>query len=465
MSLIHMQMSIYAQYNNRDSITREETKARSICSRAIETGFYLRQINRVLVLYALICLVIPVFGTLAVFAIFRNAESNSIKNLVKPDRHAQVVGAVLTGHIYVIYIYVHDIAASYHIINNIESYNRDVSFYTPHFAFVHLTLAFHTVLFVSLIPIWLYIFYCSIMQFCGRPRKLRYPPFMISIFAMIVGKKNTQFIRKLSDNDLIAFSIPYMLVPPIFMTLSHLGYIIASWLVGPHKATVSLFVSYLYTAFFYIAFKNVANVQSHVTYTTRPMILPKQVEENQMISLSHTPTEDDDSAKSATPPPTQEEKKQNPSEEKEEIKPKGFSFKVCGKFYINYGDVSEYLNIQMLVFDLICSIFFSIVATLALSIFVIIPGATESIFTYVVNIFHIIIILVTAQVSIKIFAAVNFSIDNFMDVFRERLSSKKITDANERVLSIAKSEAETTEVVGTVAADITNAVINKFKDD
>ncbi len=51
-----------------------------------------------------------------------------------------------------------------------------------------------------------------------------------------------------------------------------------------------------------------------------------------------------------------------------------------------------------------------------------------------------------------------------MSIFRDRLSVKKETKANETVISIAKSEADTTELAGTLAAELADAVINKFAD-
>lgn len=419
-----------------------------------------------MVTYTFSSVILPIFCTLFVLSEFRGAHASTTKNLVKPENHAKVVAAAMTGLIFTLYVYIHDAAASYHVINSVEFYRSVISTYTPHFAFAHVTLAFDSFFLISLILIWIYIIYYAIMQFLGFHKKFKFPPKLIYVISHIVGKENVKYLQKLSDNDIIAFTILYMVIPPIFMTFSHIGFIVAAWLVEPHKCTITLLVTYLFIAYCYTAFKKVYNVNVYVTFSTRPKIVEsKAISEHQMVPLVHTPSSSEITESTESPNEAKTKDDCNGETAKIEKKATKFSSKICGKFYFNYGEESEYLNVQVLALSLIYGFFIVLLFGLALTIFVVIPSATESIFTYILNIFHILVVLVTVQLSFKIFFAVNFSLDQFMNVFRKRLSMKKETEANKNVISIAKSEAETPVVAGTLAADIADAVINKFKDD
>ena len=440
-------MHIYAKYSSRDNIVREISKSRSLCKNNLES-FYLATLSEVIVMFTFTTILLPICVTLIVFSIFRGAHDTVTKNLVKPERHPHLVGMAMTGLTFSITIFVHDVIASYRIVYDFDQFRSYVSGYTPHFAFIHATTAIGFFFVLTQLLIWIYYIYCALMQYLGWRRKFTFPRKLGSVVSAIVGKKNSVYIRRLSDNDIIAFTILYMLIPPTFLATAHIGFIVHAWLVDPNRATITLLLFYASTGYLYIAFKKVYEIHGNVSFSTRRQTLGEAEEGGKEVIPQLPPAG------------------QKTGDKSDGDMEKKSSYKLCIECYINFGVETNHLNVQALVIDLLYSVLIVSFAAIALAIFVAIPTATESIFAYFTNIFQLMVILVTAQISINVLFAVQFSFENFLDIFRNRLATKEETKLNSAMVCVARNEeASTTEVAGVLAADIADTFMNESKEE
>ena len=447
-------MHNYAKYNSRDMILLEDSNARSCCKANLE-GFYLGTVSAVVILFAFSTILIPICVTLIVFSIFRGAHDTVTKNLVKPESHPHLVGMAMTGFTFSIIFFAHDVYASHQIVYHSEYYRSFVSEYTPQFAFIHATTAIGFFFLLTQLLICFYYIYCALMQYLGWCRKFTFPRKLGSVVSAIVGKKNSVYIRRLSDNDIIAFTILYMLIPPTFLATAHIGLVIHAWLIDPNRATIILLLYYIGVAYFYIAFKKVYDIHRTISFSTRRQTSGKAKEEAKeaMPLLPPSGQKDEGGA----------EDRSGRSEGEDETKS---SYRLCIKCFINLGVDKDTLNIQALVIVLPYGVLIASFAAATLMIMIAIPTATESLYSYFNNIFQLMVVLVTAQVSISVLFAVQFSLENFLDIFRNRLAMKKETKLNSAMVRVARDEeASTTEVAGVLAADIADAFISKSKED
>ena len=453
-------MSVYTKFNNRENVIREETKARSICALNLGGSFYRKFINKVVLTTVLSTIILPVFGILLLLVSFKNTHDTT-KSLVKPEGHATLAGMVMTGLVIVFVIFFHDILASYNVNNSLKNYRHQIgSTSTPNFLLIHVTLALDILFILSIMACLLYIIYSSIKQFLGTEKQILLPSRVMYFITLLIGKKNVINFRQLSENDIIAFVILYLFIPPLFMITSHIGYIATAWLIEPNKGAVIFFVIYLFTFYFYFAFKKCYELHSKFRISVHP---PKSNKEAK--SSSAKSEKDIIFAPMVIPPSGDEQAKVQDTQASIPDATATKSYKICGKVHIiHYNEVSNYINIQIFCLLPIYGIFITLFAAMMVSIVVLIPNASVSILTYIVNVFHVIVVLVTAQVSLKIFFAVSFDFNNFFNVFRNALSAKKETKANEDVIKVVRSDADTAEVAGVLAAEIADVMINKFTD-
>ncbi len=207
---------------------------------------------------------------------------------------------------------------------------------------------------------------------------------------MLVGTNNSHSLRKLSDNHVIAFVLPCMLIPTIFMSVSHTGYVDAAWLVEPHKGSFTLLVVYLLVTYFYLVFKKCYRLHSKVVLSAYPKITSEDAVEE---SSDHHELDtflplvtDSSSTEQVRAGPESEDKTKDydgsvVENKKDKAGSKHTTFKLCRNFYIHYGVESEYINVQMFCLTLDYGFLFAVFAGLALSVFVLVPAASESIVT------------------------------------------------------------------------------------
>lgn len=434
-----MQLNVYAKYNDRGEIERQETFARAVCSEDLFDIYYSGSHGTFVWSIVAATIILPIISFMIFVVSVRKA---SVFSFMKPDNHSQLVSLALVGAVLSLFIVITDFLACHVAASGSHEYAVEVTSWSINFSVVYATLILDLIFTFPSFLCVLYVFYINITFFFGFDTNCKCLPknFLRSCFTAVLGKGSIKKYNKLKNKQSIVIIFPIMLVSPLLCITSHLGYVIIAWLTEPDKSTANLILYYIILVFLYKAYKKLYVVHSRIRIGLKRSNAGRN--RNKVIELDVRGVE---SGHRST----------HTSGETEESH---VSSHCCGLSFTKVD--KELFNTQA-----VCLLFFHTIIVvgmvlLILSIFILLPIASARLATYIFNALQLIIAFVSIQFALSFFSDLN--IKAVLESFREVYAQKRATNSNKNIIEIAQDEnIELEAATGSIAAEFTNVVIQK----
>ncbi len=234
-----------------DSVTREDTFARSICSEELCDVYYVGDYRfQFAVLFLTVA--IPFIFLMMLIIGIRNVDDEIIKSLIMNPKG--LAASVLTGTIISGTIIIFDVISCYIVISGNHEYKEYLKGNSLNMYIVFGTL---TIDILFTLPLLVGIVYITLiyngrnffLKFCSCDIKGRVDFCLKGIISKL---KSLDKIKNISDDDIISVMFFFMLISPILCLASHLGYILLAWLTEPSKCTTIL--SFLLLSHYLLSF-------------------------------------------------------------------------------------------------------------------------------------------------------------------------------------------------------------------
>ena len=298
----------------------------------------------------------------------------------------------------------------------------------------YVTLFIDASVFLSQILCLLYIFYHSVKLFFGMQKLSKAHSYLLKLTVLLIGKKNSKNFKKISDNDIIAAIFPFMLFLPIISFSSHCIYIVLAWLTEPEKASFIFLAFYILIILLFYSFKSLYTSFSSVKLTYKKKNITTEAVLDELRS-----TEDNGS---------QQEYHRNDFNE--------------SNIENNEDSSHRYINTQAFCLTLIFSILVVGFVLVIVAMFIIVPFQSASLIDYVVNVFQIIVLILSSQFALKVIFDTSFDLYNFIEVFKKALGKKEKLK-NDNVKAVVQDEKELYKVAGVITAELTSTILDLAK--
>ena len=294
-----------------------------------------------------------------------------------------------------------------------------------------MTLFSDTFVFLLLILCLLYIFYYNIKLFFGIQRQFKGHSYVLKFIVLFIGKKNSKNFRQLSENDIIAAIFPFMFFLPIISFSSHFIYFTLAWLTEPEKASVILLSYYILIIIFFYSFKEMYKSFSSVKLTYKKKAIATEV-----VSTELKEIDDENELQSKI-----ESNLENPD-----------------NVYLSHG----YINTQAFCITLMCSTLVVGFIIMMIIMFIYIPFHSASLIDYVVNVFQIVILILSSQFALQVIFKTSFDINNFIEIFINAIRKKEKLK-NDNVKAVVQKKEELYKVAGVITAEVTSTILDLAK--
>ena len=447
-----LQLDIYAKYVDQSNVVREITSARAICSGDLESEYYSGRMKELFFIIICVTISIPLIISVVLLIVFRKLHMVIGKSIEEPSNQANVVSLALIGINLSTAIFIFDVLACQVVSTSSHEYADNIDSYSINLQITYVTLFLDSLFLLSLVLCLIYIFYHNIKQFLGiqnRTSKI-YNCILISI-SLIVGKDNVTQFKSITDCEVIAAIFPFMLIPPLLSVSTHIGYIVLAFLTEPSKCTTILIDCYAIFLYLYIAYKYCYKYHSSFNLSVRRDVCDKgDALENggNNIEIEHLPQVLDRGAK--YPVIYYEIETKNGYSQAANVQDR-----LCERAKI---------NTQAFCLVLFYSLFIIGIMGMIISMFAVLPFASEDFLTYLINLFHVLALIVTTQFAFKIAFDAKFDVMNVIETFKDIITKKKVTEKNKDLVTTIKEEDSLAKVAGIVAAEITDVIVNKIPE-
>lgn len=437
-------MNVYAKYVDQSNVVREITSARAICSGDLESDYYTGKRKELIFIIICITINIPLIVIVFLLIVFRKLHKIIGKSIEKPSNQANVVALALIGINLSTAIFIFDVLACLVVSTSSHEYADNIDSTSINLQITYVTLILDSIFLLSLLLCLIYIFYHNIKQFFGiQNRTSKVYNCILITTSLIVGKDNVNQFKRITDCEVVAAIFPFMLIPPLLSVSTHIGYIVLAFLTEPSKCTTILIDCYAIFLYLYVAYKSCYKYHSSLNLSVRHDVRDKDgAFENGDIEIEHLPRVLDKEAK----------------------------YPINNMLYyeIETNDCShakiKHINTQAFCLVLSYSIFIIGIMAMIVSMFAVLPFASEDFLTYVINLFHVIVLIVTTQFAFKFAFDVKFDIPKVIETFKDIITKKKVTEKNKDLVSTIEKEDSLAKIAGMVAAEITDVIVNKIPE-
>ena len=417
--VFYMQIPVYARFFDISNGERMDTSARAVCTSTLQGSYFSDNSN---VVYILLCttIIFPFAIILLLFLIFRSLHEGATSAITKSK--PSFVSLVIVGFYLSTVIFIFDILVCHSVTTSSHEYADYVDSGSINLQINYVTLFINILVFLSLMLCILYIFYYSIKQLLGIQKQSKAHSYILKFIAFLIGKKNSENFKQISDNDIIAAIFPFMLFLPIISFSSHCIYFVLAWLTEPDKAAVFFIAYYFLIIILFYSFKSV-----YKFFSTKLSSKKKNVTTEIVLSeLKSTETESDDNI-------SQHEDKSH-----------------------------HYINPQAFCLTLICSGVIVGFVLMIVAMFLIVPFQSVSLIVYIVNVFQIFVLILSTQFALKVIFKAGFDFDNFIEIFIKALG-KKDKLKNDNVKAVVQKKEELYKVAGVITAEVTSTILDLAK--
>ena len=412
---------------------RIETTARAVCTSNIQSIYYEQNFQ---VFYVLVCTttIIPIVIILVLYLVFRGLPEGTATGISKS--RPSFVSLVIIGVYVSTVIFIFDTLVCHAVVTSGHEYADYVDSGSFNLQINYVTLFIDTFIFLLLMLCLLYIFYYNIKLFFGIQKQFKGHSYVLKFIVLFIGKKNSKNFRQLSENDIIAAIFPIMLFLPIISFSSHFIYILLAWLTEPEKASVILLTYYILIIISFYSFKAMYESFSSVKLTYKKKAIATEVVTTELKEI-----EDENESPERQLQSKIESNPENPDDE-----------------YLSH----DYINTQAFCITLMCStlvVFFTIMVAL---MFIFVPFHSVSLIDYVVNVFQIVILILSSQLALQVIFKTSFDINNFIEIFINAIRSKEKLK-NDNVKAVVRKKEELYKVAGVITAEVTSTILDLAK--
>ena len=422
-----MQINVFARFFDISNGERIESQARAVCTTTV-LQFYYSGDNRVI--YVLLCttIFIPLVIIFVLFLVYRSLDKGAVTalNNSKPS----FVSFVLIGFYASTTIFILDIQACHAVVTSNHEFGDYVDSGSINFHLNFVTLFIDASVLLLQILCIVYIFYINIKIFFGINKRSKAYPYVLKFIVLLIGKKNSENFRQISDDAIIAAVFPFMLFIPIISFSSHCIYIVLAWLTEPEKASVIFLTLYFVVLINFYLFKSL-----YAKFSSVKIVYKK----NKDIAAETV------------------------LEELKTTKDNGNQHSSKGIDFLEKKDSSHrYINTQAFCLTLIFSSLAAGFVMMLMAMFVIIPFESVSLIDYVINIFQIFVLILSSQFALKVIFDTGFDLYSFIGVFKEALGKKEKLK-NDNVKAVVQEEKELYKVAGVITAELTSTILDLAK--
>ena len=432
-----MQITVYARYFLIANGERIETTARAVCTENLQEVYFSNNSN---VVYILLCttIIFPLVIIFVLFLTFRGLSKGAASAITKSK--PSFVSFIIVGFYLSIVIFIFDVLACYAVTTSSHEYADYVDSGSINLQINYVTLFIDTSVLLSLILCILYVFYYNIKMFLGMSKSHSYN-IILKFIILLIGKKNSENFKQISDNDIIAAIFPFMLFLPIISFSSHCIYIVLSWLTEPEKASFIFLVIYLIIMVLFYSFKSLYKSFSSVKLVYKKKDITTEAVLNELSTDNNVNG-------------SQQQSHGNDLQNKSNLgNPK----------YNDDEDLSRhYINTQAFCLTLIFSTLVVGLLIMFVAMFIIVPFQSASLIDYVVNVFQIFVLILSSQFALKVIFRTGFDLNNFIEIFINALG-KKDKLKNDNVKAVVQKEEELYKVAGVITAELTSTILDLAK--
>ena len=389
----------------------------------------------------------PLFVLLFLGTLTRNINDNIIESFTSPTKYATMVALVLTGIWITIGILMCDVLACTVVLEGNHEYSQDITG-RP----INLYIVFGTL--VSDIVFTIPMLFCIIYICVGNNGRRIFDRLCCNslfsscsycLFNLVVGKNTSKKISKLSENSIISFMFPFMLVTPLLCFSSHLGYIMLAWLTEPSKCTTTILLYYFFFLFLFLSFRRYYKIYSKVTFSCKCCYRKSHNDDTKIETGDHNIKLDVYG------------KKRN------EHKLEDLSAKASFCCLSHSRANPEHINTQAFCLLLFYGVFIVGIALIFVLIFLLLPFSSQEVVIYLFQVFQLIVVLVSIQFASQLFLSDSFSLVNFFQKFKEVYAER---GRNKNLSLIAsKKDEELADLAGKFAAEFTDYIISAAPAD
>ena len=340
------------------------------------------------------------------------------------------VSFVLIGFYASIVIFIFDIQACHAVVTSNHEFGDYVDSGSINFHLNFVTLFIDASVLLLQILCIVYIFYINIKIFFGINKRSKAYPYVLKFIVLLIGKKNSENFRQISDDAIIAAVFPFMLFTPLISFSSHCIYIVLAWLTEPEKASVIFLTLYFVILINFYLFKSL-----YAKFSSVKIVYKK----NKDIATGTV------------------------LEELKTTKDNGNQHSSKGIDFLEKKDLSHrYINTQAFCLTLIFSSLIAGFVLMLLAMFIIIPFESVSLIDYVINVFQIFVLILSSQFALKVIFDTGFDLYSFVEVFKEALGKKEKLK-NDNVKAVVQEEKELYKVAGVITAELTSTILDLAK--
>ena len=418
-----MQITVYARFFDISNGERMQTTARAACTSTLQGSYFSNNSN---VIYILLCttIFIPFVIILVLFLAFRGLHEVAAAAITKSK--PGFVSLVIVGIYLSTVVFIFDILVCHAVTTSSHEYADYINSDSINLQINYVTLFIDSSVLLSLILCLLYIFYYNIKLFFRIQKQSKAHSYVLKFVALLIGKKNSKNFKQISDNGIIAAIFPFMLFLPIISFSSHCIYFVGAWLTEPEKASVIFLAYYMLIVVLFYSFKSLYKSFS----SFKPTHKKKDVAtEGVSMDDKHESHEID------------MQNLENPNNE----------------------DLSRYyINTQAFCLTLIFSSLIVGFMIIVVIMFIFVPFQSVSLIDYVVNVFQIVILVLSSQFALQVIFKTGFDFDSFIEIFISAIRKKEKLK-NDNVKAVVQKEEELYKVAGVITAEVTSTILDLAK--
>ena len=410
-----------------------ETTARGVCTDNLQSVYFNHGHK---IVYVLLCttIIIPFTIIFVLFLAFRGLHEGAAAAITKSK--PGFVSLVIVGVYVSTVIFIFDVLVCHVVTTSSHEYGDYVDSDTINLQLSYVTLFIDSSVLLSQILCLLYIFYYNIKLFFGIQKQSKAHSYVLKVIVFFIGKKNSKNFKQISGDDIIAAIFPFMLFLPIISFSSHCIYFVLAWLTEPEKASVIFLAYYIVIVIFFYSFESIYNYFSSVKLTHKKKDAATEGVLNELKEID----DKDESPEIAI-------ELQNKSD---------LETPKCG----DNADLSRhYINTQAFCITLMCSILIVGFVVMIVLMFIFVPFQSVSLIDYVINVFQIVILILSSQFALRVIFKTGFDFDNFVEIFISAIR-KKDKLKNDNVKAVVQNEEELYKVAGVITAEVTSTILD-----
>ena len=409
-----------------------ETSARALCTSKLQGKYFNNNSN---IFYILLCttIIIPFVIISVLFFAFRGLSEGAASAITKSK--PSLVSLVIVGFYLSLAIFIIDILVCVAVTTSSHEYADYVDSGSINLQINYMTLFIDALIFLSQIVCIAIV--C--LQCFGIQKHPKAYSCLLNFIVHLIGEKNSKNFKQLSDNDIVAAIFPFMLFLSIISFSSHCIYIVLAWLTEPEKASFIFLAFYILIITLFYSFKFLYNnIIVYCVCTCNKLSCKKKdnTPESKPIELKDINESNDGN---------ESNDENNDGNNESNVK--------------NNEDL--FINTQAFCLTLIFSILIVGFVIMIAAMFIIVPFQSASLIDYVVNVFQIIVLILSSQFALKVIFDVGFDLRSFIEVFKEALGKKERLK-NGTVKAVVQ-EKELYKVAGVITAELTSTILDLSK--